>query len=91
MTGKAWRPLSMNEMVLLDVVLEMGNIQLSYRVQRQLQGVACTWPLVVGAQLPCQLSQRTQHTRAIEPLALTVLTEAHEPHDTHRRARRRDG
>jgi hypothetical protein len=67
---------SVNDLVqVLFFELEVGNVHGPDRVQRSVQSFG--GGPVRAAQLAMQLPQRAQYPRAIEPLSLAVLAEAH--------------
>jgi hypothetical protein len=67
-----------NHLVFLLLQLEVWNIELPDRLDRQVQGRA-GW-LVAAAQVLLYLAQRAQHPRAIESLTLTVIAKTHRWH-----------
>src|SRR5687767_3375156 len=83
-------PASVNNFVQpLFFELQVGNVHGPDRMQRGIHGFG--GGPVRTAQLAMKLPQRAQHPRAIEPLSLAVLAEAHRatPPVLYKRARRR--
>src|SRR5687767_8534471 len=84
-----WPPSVNNFVQPLFFELQVGNVHGPDRMQRGIHGFG--GGPVRTAQLAMKLPQRAQHPRAIEPLSLAVLAEAHRatPPVLYKRARRR--